>query len=1058
MASPKCQVPSVAGAAPTSVSSQGKIEEAFQRFEAILFPSDKRLFQSTELEDVWSAVRHIEHEQSNRKSLRNTRRVEPLFQALKIFGNAIGPLCQGVPFLCYIWAPIKLMLVIFDSHLTAYELIIDAYSQIAQHLPRFDRLSNAFRDQPEFQGILTDVYADIIQFHTQVYKIARRGGWKRLFDASWKDFKSKFDVILTNLARNRDLVDREAISFDIIEAKANRRELIETLERRSKETRDWQLREVFVWLDLAGRDREQEDLLSKFQSDRHEGTCRWVFDHPKFQTWFDEEDPRLVLWLKGKPGSGKTTIASFIAEESPLPPGSLLICCLCSELLRRGHNVVSTLLRLICAQILRQKPDLLPFAYENYVKFNKSASINRIRELLGHALESLGTTFIILDGIDEYDSSDQTAIIDEIARLLKSISKIHHVQGTPSPRLKVMLCSRETKELLGHVRKKLSNILTIYLSREAEHVSRDIARYTKASLRELLYRFREEELDKVGSDVSEKADGMFLWVKLVIAMVDDQWSSATLRSTVDRLPKGLDGVYETILRRLQNYPDELQRKNAQRILGYLACALRPLKSEELCDGLVFSDENSVLNKDTKLGKGVLDICKPLIEERHGGQIAMVHFTARSGPYLSQLQIQSDLTRVCVRYLQTSTIFLPEFESGCAAIQIIQGLHNLFPYAYEFWIEHASSWKETPGDQSGEDLQRLLPGLLRHFERNNAAEVPNADSKEIPGPNPVVAGASPFSEFPYLVRSYIAFKYNSHGQDSKSCKTLDPDEDPTKLTEAYLRYREILESLLDGTFPSHSLAGRITNSEISDFRLRSQGSSYLCHWTGCIRSWIGFDNADERNQHEASHKQSYRCREQGCGIIFASQKQLRSHKRSWHMKETDWVIKRKNRHPELTEDTHQTSDYQEEEQLTPNYLMHWYRGSNVDFIRQKATNMALRTAKSELYGILERMTQGLKEQLSREEVEPLAYHFRKAVVKDFKANQVDELRGDATPNQTVPTRRLVKNLPFQTRLEAEAAVDIDASISVAIDMIIASEEPERTFTEDPNTDLGHLWDN
>lgn len=65
---------------------------------------------------------------------------------------------------------------IFDNYTAAYEQLIDAYSQMAQHLPRFDRLSDAFSDQPEFQFILADVYSDIVKFHLQVYKIVRRSG------------------------------------------------------------------------------------------------------------------------------------------------------------------------------------------------------------------------------------------------------------------------------------------------------------------------------------------------------------------------------------------------------------------------------------------------------------------------------------------------------------------------------------------------------------------------------------------------------------------------------------------------------------------------------------------------------------------------------------------------------------------------------------------------------------------------------------------------------------------------------------------------------------------
>lgn len=85
--------------------------------------------------------------------------------------------------------------------------------------------------------------------------------------------------------------------------------------------------------------------------------------------------------------------------------------------------------------------------------------------------------------------------------------------------------------------------------------------------------------------------------------------------------------YENILTRLRSRGDEKQQLRAERILGWLAFACRPLKAWEICDGLVFH-EGKILNEETKLGAGVLDICKPLIEERDNETIALVHFSAR----------------------------------------------------------------------------------------------------------------------------------------------------------------------------------------------------------------------------------------------------------------------------------------------------------------------------------------------------------------------------------------------------------------------------------------------
>ena len=47
----------------------------------------------------------------------------------------------------------------------------------------------------------------------------------------------------------------------------------------------------------------------------------------------------------------------------------------------------------------------------------------------------------------------------------------------------------------------------------------------------------------------------------------------------------------------------------------------------MVDGLVFFEYN-FLNEETKLSAGVLDICKPLIEQRDNETIALVHFSAR----------------------------------------------------------------------------------------------------------------------------------------------------------------------------------------------------------------------------------------------------------------------------------------------------------------------------------------------------------------------------------------------------------------------------------------------
>jgi hypothetical protein len=281
------------------------ISEAFHRFESLIYPSDARAFRSTTLQQVKDAAKIIERDQAKRRCLRNLRRIKPFFEALARFGGSIETLCQGTPFLCFIWAPVKLLLTIADEYTSGFEKLVEAYSQIAHHLPRFDRLSDAFKEQPDFQAILADVYTDLLEFHFHAYKFLRRSGWKHLWEASWRGFSSRFNTILQNMNRSRDLVDKEAASFEILEAKSMRERLLADLEQSEAQKREWQLRDSLAWLDLQGHDREQDDLLERCATSRQQGTCEWFLRHTKIVAWLDEEDQRTTLWLKGKPGAGK---------------------------------------------------------------------------------------------------------------------------------------------------------------------------------------------------------------------------------------------------------------------------------------------------------------------------------------------------------------------------------------------------------------------------------------------------------------------------------------------------------------------------------------------------------------------------------------------------------------------------------------------------------------------------------------------------------------------------------------------------------------------------------
>ncbi len=79
------------------------IAQAFERLRRSISKEDAHDFASTQLKDVWEAVRKIDADQRKRQSAQNLRRVEPLLRGIEKYATVVDTLCNGTPFLPYIW-------------------------------------------------------------------------------------------------------------------------------------------------------------------------------------------------------------------------------------------------------------------------------------------------------------------------------------------------------------------------------------------------------------------------------------------------------------------------------------------------------------------------------------------------------------------------------------------------------------------------------------------------------------------------------------------------------------------------------------------------------------------------------------------------------------------------------------------------------------------------------------------------------------------------------------------------------------------------------------------
>jgi|TARA_R110002003_G_scaffold38_9_gene2356 hypothetical protein len=105
-------------AAP-SAQARLTLQDSFERFASTVTPDDKRLFHNTTLKDVRDGAMQIERQLRARRMQRNMARLEPLLRGMEHYSKVVEVLCNGTPYLSWIWAPVKLMLMVREP-LSAY--------------------------------------------------------------------------------------------------------------------------------------------------------------------------------------------------------------------------------------------------------------------------------------------------------------------------------------------------------------------------------------------------------------------------------------------------------------------------------------------------------------------------------------------------------------------------------------------------------------------------------------------------------------------------------------------------------------------------------------------------------------------------------------------------------------------------------------------------------------------------------------------------------------------------------------------------------------------------
>ncbi|EME83617.1 uncharacterized protein MYCFIDRAFT_85446 [Pseudocercospora fijiensis CIRAD86] len=318
-------------------------------------------------------------------------------------------------------------------------------------------------------------------------------------------------------------------------------------------------REILASLRFPGMDRYHERPLDSFP-----GTYEWIFDgiSTNFKQWLTGSDE--VYWVNGKAGSGKSCLMKLISEHDRT-----------AELLEdwAGGQVTIVpfffwaaggeleksqlgLMRSLLFQILDQYSDLAQIclpqrwaAHERRSDYEKPWSHSELQKGLSMVLRNERMTsrfFFLVDGLDEFDGDHQDLIdyletLNTSKRVKLLVSSrpwnvFHAAYGRPDQAWRLRLQDLTSKDMDLFIISRFESDPRFKALMERER-SRPQSNAT--------YRLR-----RFGIELREMAEGVFLWVDLVIKTLrrglSEHDTLAGLSKRLMLLPKEIDAMLQHI--------------------------------------------------------------------------------------------------------------------------------------------------------------------------------------------------------------------------------------------------------------------------------------------------------------------------------------------------------------------------------------------------------------------------------------------------------------------------------------------------------------------------------
>lgn len=347
-------------------------------------------------------------------------------------------------------------------------------------------------------------------------------------------------------------------------------------------------------------------------------TCTWIYDNSVYQCW--ERESNTLLWIKGKPGSGKSTLMkSLFMKRQGLVANpadvhlSFFFNARGSAVEKAPVGLYITLLHNLLHQMPLTMCEFLPVFLEKEprgqnekVSWQLAEVANFFHTIIGQ--KQPGCIEIMVDALDECHEEEVRQVI---RRFEASIADAR----ASGAELRVCWSSRYYPNISLQSERGLELQLD-------EQNNADIRKYVEFELPD----GKDSTFPSIREELISRANGVFLWAVLVskqlIRGVDQGKDEAQLKELFRSIPAELDDLFDDIFSNTAVCSDE--RQDLIRVAQWIFCAFRPLGLRELSTALSVQASNTpIAIADVELSFDSVSRLKKRIVHLSGGLFEVV---------------------------------------------------------------------------------------------------------------------------------------------------------------------------------------------------------------------------------------------------------------------------------------------------------------------------------------------------------------------------------------------------------------------------------------------------